>query len=149
MLPDELEAIAVQGADMGGFEQGDLFAPMGILRVGGLLLLEALADALAHFGGGRFRERDDQHLIEMHPGSVVREDVEASLHQGPRLAVGQVDVGDLSAKSVHLFFRLHFVDSSTMIHPKRKLGDRRSITRDGVKLGDRRSTTRDGVLKSF
>src|SRR6266705_908451 len=64
MLAHELQAEAVQGADVGGFKQGKFLLPAWILLVSFQLFFQPRAYPLPDFSRGGLSERDDQDLIK-------------------------------------------------------------------------------------
>ncbi len=83
MLADQLEAKAVQRANAGGVEQGQLLGQAGGFH---RRAFEPVAQALAHFGGGGLREGHHEKLIDASGVVVVQQPGEAPLDQRARFA---------------------------------------------------------------
>ena len=63
MLADELKTKAVQGPNMRGFKQRQLFLPASLAGVLFGFLHQPSTDALSHFGGGGLSKRHHEDLI--------------------------------------------------------------------------------------
>ena len=84
MLAHQFQAKAVQGADVGRLEQGELLLPPESLGLPVGFLLEPLANPLPHFGCGRFVEGLLGGGLQQ---SLVFENVAALLAQPPDCAL--------------------------------------------------------------
>ena len=83
MLADQFKAEAVQRANMGRFQQRQLFRQTGRGRLGAF---EGVSQALAHFGGGGLGERHHQNLIHAALDLFIQQPGQATLHQRAGLA---------------------------------------------------------------
>ena len=86
VLADQLQAEAVERADVGRLEERQLLRPAGI--VGGLaqFLFQPGADALAHFRRRCLGEGHHEDFIQRRGGAFLQQAVQAPLHQRAGLA---------------------------------------------------------------
>src|SRR5207248_1103533 len=86
MLAQQAGAKAMQRADLGPLDLGQLHVQPGIVGMALQSIAQGLLDAALHLGGRGFGKRDYQELIHITRRLGVADEISASLREHRRLA---------------------------------------------------------------